>query len=427
MYTAFFVARNVKILQGVCMRYLAIVFFVLFSFTTKVNALPECEGLDISKWDNCIGTIEYTQFGRSGYKILGVFRNGEAECGAYYHPNGSSITPKGRVHGLKTCKNSELVILPENHLKHSFLSLSKEQRKKVQKNLQDLGFYKASTDGVFGAATKAALIAYNKQNLNGAALTTPENVTNLINEVLNLKSVQNLTPRKSPDDTYKVASGTGFYISEDGHIITNHHVIDGCENMKVHSKGTIIDTLKIADDKVNDLALLKISKRPSHVFALTEKSPYPLQEVIVAGFPFGEQVSSTLKFTQGIVSSLAGLGNDYSQIQIDAAIQPGNSGGPILDEYGNIVAVAVAKLSLEKVLEDYGVIPENINFGVKASAVRNLMEGNAVPFKSPSTVVIPKEELSKNVTDGTVYLTCWMTAAQIEQMRTKKVLFEGLN
>ena len=137
-------------------------------------------------------------------------------------------------------------------------------------------------------------------------------------------------------------------------------------------------------------------------------------------------MSSTLKFTQGIVSSIAGIGDDYSQIQIDAALQPGNSGGPILDEYGNVVAVAVAKLSLKKILKDYGVVPENTNFGVKASAVRNLMEGNSVSFKSPNTEVISKRELSKIATDGTVYLTCWMTTAQIEQMRARKVLFEDL-
>jgi len=76
-------------------------------------------------------------------------------------------------------------------------------------------------------------------------------------------------------------------------------------------------------------------------------------------------------------------------------------------------------------LKDYGVISENTNFGVKASAVRNLMEGNAVPFKSPNTVVVSMQELNKNVTDGTVYLTCRMTTAQIEQMRAKKVLFEA--
>ena len=127
------------------------------------------------------------------------------------------------------------------------------------------------------------------------------------------------------------------------------------------------------------------------------------------------------------MSSIAGLSNDYSQIRIDAALQPGNSGGPIMDEFGNIVAVAVAKLSLKKILKDYGVVPENTNFGVKASAVKNLMEGNGVPFKAPNTEVITKQDLSRIATDGTVYLTCWMTTAQIEQMRTTKVLFEDLN
>lgn len=97
-----------------------------------------------------------------------------------------------------------------------------------------------------------------------------------------------------------------------------------------------------------------------------------------------------------------------------------------MDEYGNVVAVAVAKLSMKKILEDYGVIPENTNFGVKVSAVKNLMEGNDVPFKSPNTEVISKKDLSKKATDGTVFLSCWMTTAQIEQMRTRKVLFEDI-
>ena len=230
-----------------------------------------------------------------------------------------------------------------------------------------------------------------------------------------------------PNKTYKVASGTGFYVSDDGHIITNHHVIDGCKDMKVHSKGRVIPTLQIADDKSNDLALLKISESPSHVFALSGSSPFPLQEIIVAGFPFSKILGSSLKFTQGIVSSLTGLGNNYSEIQIDAALQQGNSGGPIIDEYGNIVAVAVSKLDAKYMFEEYGVIPENTNFGVRASAVKNLMEGNGVPLKDPNKSAISRKDLSQKATDGTVYLTCWMTTAQIETMRTKKVLFEDLN
>ena len=327
-------------------------------------------------------------------------------------------------------------IVSQSPLRSVFIKLSKNERKQLQSNLKDLGFYKLSIDGLYGKGTAGALTGYNRQNLNGADLKKLENVKKLINAVLALKTSPKPKMETAPVpivkaptqdvDTYKVASGTGFYVSDTGHIITNHHVIEGCEDMKVHSKGNVLETTKISEDRRNDLALLKTSKSPKHSLALSMESPFPLQEIIVAGYPFGEKVSSTLKFTQGIVSSIAGLGNDYSQIQIDAAIQPGNSGGPILDEYGNVVAVAVAKLSLKKILKDFGVVPENTNFGVKASAVRNLMEGNGISFKSPNTEVISKRELSQVATDGTVYLTCWMTTAQIEQMRARKVLFEDL-
>ena len=231
----------------------------------------------------------------------------------------------------------------------------------------------------------------------------------------------------NPDETQEVASGTGFYVSEDGHIITNHHVIDGCMDIKVQSQGELIPTIRLAEDKQNDLALLKVSQEPQYVFALSNDSPYPLQEIVVAGFPFGDRYSSTLKFTKGIVSSLAGLGDNYSEIQIDAALQQGNSGGPIIDEYGNVVAVAVAKLDAKYMFENFGIIPENTNFGVKASAARNLLEANRVNLKASSNEIISKRDLSNIATDGTVYLTCWMTNAQLEQMKSKKVMFQNLD
>ena len=315
-------------------------------------------------------------------------------------------------------------------LQTHFKKLSVDKRKQLQSNLKDLDFYKSSIDGLYGKGTSGALTAYNKEHLGDADFKKSANVEKLIKTVLALKPTPKLKTPTSPaqaKDTYKVASGTGFYVSDQGHIITNHHVIDGCKNMKVHSNGKVLETLKIAYDELNDLALLKISGEPSHVFALSSESAFPLQDIVVAGFPFGDEISSSLKFTRGIVSSLTGIGNNYSEIQIDAALQPGNSGGPIMDEFGNIVGVAVAKLDIKAIIEDYGVIPENTNFGVKSSAVRNIMEGNSIPFKSPNTEVISKRELSQIATDGTVFLTCWMTMAQIERMRSKKVLFKDLD
>ena len=336
------------------------------------------------------------------------------------------------MHGsLNVDKPSPIKVI-KTSLEIGYSALDLVTRKQVQSILSNLGFYNASIDGLYGKGTAAALTSYNKQNLNSADLTKDENVGKLINALLSLEPQPQPQPLPGstddikPNQTYKVASGTGFYVSDEGHIITNNHVIDGCTDMKVHSKGLTLETIQIATDAPNDLALLKVSEVPSYAFALSTTSPYSLQDIIVAGFPFGDRVSSTLKFTQGIVSSIAGIGNNYSEIQIDAALQPGNSGGPIMDDYGNIIAVAVAKLDVKTIIKDYGVVPENTNFGVKASAVRNLMEGNGVKFKAPNTEVISKQDLSRNATEGTVYLTCWMTVTQIEQLRTKKVMFESL-
>lgn len=361
--------------------------------------------------------------------------------------NGQPVNPKDYF----LVKQSKKTQKPEPSLKLAFISLQKSQRKLVQTHLQYFGFYKSVIDGLYGKNTRLALEQYNKRYFGSADLTNSKNASDLLALVLkhyppssikppefaNKPNVQIPTvekpeseakpqPKPKPEETFKVASGTGFYVSNGGHIITNHHVIDGCKDIKVHSKGEVLKTIKIADDRQNDLALLKASHRPSHVFPLSNDSPYPLQDIVVAGFPFGDRVSSSLKFTKGIVSSLSGIGNNYSEIQIDAAIQPGNSGGPIMDEYGNIIAVAVSKLDMKKILKDYGVIPENTNFGIKASAVKNLLEGNAVSFKKPNTEVLPKQELSRVATDGTVFLSCWMTVAQMEDMKNRKVLFTDL-
>ena len=319
---------------------------------------------------------------------------------------------------------------PVSLLQQAFKALEKTNRLRLQRKLKNIGYYTSSIDGLYGKRTAAALKAYNKNHLGNADLLKSSNIEALISAVLVTKPREKTPSEPAPtpqsDRTFKVASGTGFYVSNGGHVITNHHVIDGCKDIKVHSKGETLKTVKIADDRQNDLALLKVSQQPSHVFPISSEGPYPLQDIVVAGFPFGDRVSSSLKFTKGIVSSLSGIGNNYSEIQIDAAIQPGNSGGPIMDEYGNIIAVAVAKLDMKKILKDYGVIPENTNFGIKASAVKNLLEGNAVSFKKPNTEVLPKQELSRVATDGTVFLSCWMTVAQIEDIKNRKVLFTDL-
>ena len=103
------------------------------------------------------------------------------------------------------------------------------------------------------------------------------------------------------------------------------------------------------------------------------------EDVLVAGFPYGDIFSNTIKVTKGIVNSTKGVGDDTGQFRLDAAVQPGNSGGPIYDKYGNIVGVVVAQLNKLKMAKTIGSLPENVNFGIKASTVKQFLNSSGLP------------------------------------------------
>ena len=315
-------------------------------------------------------------------------------------------------------------------IRDAFVDLSAEKRKKVQRTLTHFGYYNSTIDGVFGTRTAQAIITFNAEKNDNLDLSKSTNINALIYKLISF-SIPNkrtlpksdIIPEKAPE-LFNVSSGTGFFISNKGHVVTNFHVIEGCNEIFLQYSGKKIKTALIATDKVNDLALLTTEIQPRYVFSVDPLNVFPLQEIVVAGFPFGERISSSLKFTKGVVSALTGIGNNYSEMQIDAALQPGNSGGPIIDEFGNVIGVAVAKLDMKLIFKDYGVIPENTNFGIKATVLRNLLDANRIPYLSANKEKISSRALSKQVTDGTVFLSCWMTRDQIRKMERNKVMFE---
>ena len=236
-------------------------------------------------------------------------------------------------------------------------------------------------------------------------------------------------PKKIVDDdkVYSAASGSGFAVTSDGYVITNYHVIKGCTDVYIHDKGESILSTIVTFDPNNDIALLKGNFKPKDFYPLSRESTKLLTEVYVAGHPFGRDISTSVKVTRGIVSSLTGVANNFSNLQIDASLQPGNSGGPIMNDKGNVIGVAVAKLDLDTIVEDYGVVPENVNFGIKSNVVINIMESENIKLPKPNINSMPMSELSEMITDGTYYLSCWMTMAQINKMRETKVIFKSLN
>jgi S1-C subfamily serine protease len=100
-------------------------------------------------------------------------------------------------------------------------------------------------------------------------------------------------------------------------------------------------------------------------------------KVLVAGFPFGEYFSNTINFTGGLVSAKRGAGDDSGQFQLDAAVQPGNSGGLIYESSGNIVGVVISQLNKKT----FGGLVENVNFDIKTSTVRQFLVASGINSK----------------------------------------------
>ena len=208
-------------------------------------------------------------------------------------------------------------------------------------------------------------------------------------EIENIDKIQLIAPEhptppgvnKNKSDNNKAAGsfGTGFFVSNKGHIITNFHVVRNSNNIKFLYNDDEVDAKLIESDQQLDLALLKSKVKNKNYIKFSNKSPQKAQNILVAGFPFGKAISSDLKITGGIINSLKGGGNDTTRLQIDATVNPGNSGGPIVDKVnGSLVGVAVSKLNKDFTKEVFGAEGENTNYGIKASQVRDFLESNNI-------------------------------------------------
>ena len=131
------------------------------------------------------------------------------------------------------------------------------------------------------------------------------------------------------------------------------------------------------------------------------------EDVLVAGFPYADLFSSTIKVTKGIVSATRGFSDDSGQFQIDAAVQPGSSGGPIYDENGNIVGVVVAQLNRMNFVEKLGSLPELVNFGIKASTVEQFLNSSELSTNwSERSQLMSTRDLAKIAESQTVMVVC---------------------
>jgi len=170
-------------------------------------------------------------------------------------------------------------------------------------------------------------------------------------------------------------SGSGTVISDHGEVLTNAQVIENCSQITVRSSsGDTAAAALIARDENNDLAVIRSASPLSPVAVFRDGSPIRLGEAAVAlGYA---------NLTIENVSALTGLSDDSRYLQISAPVQPGNSGGPLLDSSGHLVGIVTAKLNPALVARVTGDIPQNVNFALKAEVARTFLDSKGILYKT---------------------------------------------
>lgn len=205
------------------------------------------------------------------------------------------------------------------------------------------------------------------------------------------------------------SSGSGFIITNDGYIMTNAHVVDGANNIKVTLySGSTYDATVVGSDTDYDIAVLKINANGLSAVTIGDSSGVNVGDsALVIGNPLGEL---TFSMSSGIIScanrTINISGVPYQMIQVDTSINAGNSGGPLLNEYGEVIGVVSAKYS------SYATNPvEGLGFAIPIndafSVAKDLMTNKSVTNKACigiTAATLPQAFAQQNGLHGGVYV-----------------------
>ena len=211
---------------------------------------------------------------------------------------------------------------------------------------------------------------------------------------------QPVVPRPSVQQQV-VSGGTGFLFSTKDYIITNWHVVKGAGSILAKfTNGETVEAKVVAKDIRSDIAILKLAKAPplsAIQIKLGDSSQARMGEkVFTIGYPASNLMGERPKYSEGVINALTGLKDDPAFFQVSLPIQPGNSGGPLFNERGEVIGITTASLS-SLAIDAMGAIPQNVNYAIKSSFVKNLL--STVPdlmlsklmLANTGIVVIPGE------------------------------------
>ena len=216
-------------------------------------------------------------------------------------------------------------------------------------------------------------------------------------------------PGAPPQARGRASTGTGFVVARD-RVLTNHHVIDGCNAITVRTADgrTLPATMPARVDVQRDLALLAVPNDPGPILPFRANPVRRGESVVTYGFPLAGLLAAGPTLTTGEVSALAGLANNEQHFQISAPVQQGNSGGPLLDRQGHVMGVIVSKLNAQRIAQRTGDIPQNVNFAVKGSEALGFLRRAGVEptMRESSPTELSAAEVGERAHQSTVFIRC---------------------
>ncbi len=227
--------------------------------------------------------------------------------------------------------------------------------------------------------------------------------------------------RTRPQTPTASSAGTAFFVAPNL-LVTGNHVVKECGNnieVRYPDRRWYGATIE-GQDNSNDLALLRTDMENLSVasFRLQSRVGEP---VATYGFPYAGLLSSSGNFTMGNVAALTGMNDDSRFIQISAQVQPGNSGGPLLDLSGSVIGVVASRLNAIKMMLEGGDVPQDVNFAIQAPIVLNFLSAKGLIPKSDSSVThgeLPPADVADIARKITVQIYCPTSSSQTSAART---------
>lgn len=207
------------------------------------------------------------------------------------------------------------------------------------------------------------------------------------------------------------SSGTGFFVNAEGWVLTNAHVLESCSRVSVSDYG---DGTDIKLDRQNDLGLLKVvSGKGIQPLRFRQPAPRLGDDIVAFGYPLAGFLSDSLKVTTGNINSLGGLDNDTRYLQISAPLQPGNSGGPVMDRSGAVLGISTAVLG-QTFAGATGILPQNVNFAIRSNVAELFLQSRGVEYDHASAdkETLSTADLSDLAIPSVVQILCYGSSAQ---------------